>query len=138
MALPFSDRDQITIDLLLLIKVLVTFLGSVFHTKLQHDSVQAVALFNASRHDEAMRRVQDLTIAYRHSDTYLCSVVNVSFMQTSFVFSLSDALVRCIYICSLQWLLSRMGSTTKLLVASMIAFSAKPTYSPAKHFLNLD
>ncbi|KAG1771660.1 WD40-repeat-containing domain protein [Suillus placidus] len=61
LAFLFSNRDQVTIDLLLLIK--------------------AVALFNVSRHDEAMRRVQDLAITHRHSDTLrLCSVVNVSVM----------------------------------------------------------
>lgn len=51
-----GDLNPMTTDLLLLIK--------------------AVALFNASRHDEAMRRVQDLTIAYQHLDTLPCSVVN--------------------------------------------------------------
>jgi hypothetical protein len=39
---------------------------------------QAVALFNASRHDEAMRRIQELATAYQRSDTLPCSVVNVS------------------------------------------------------------
>ncbi|KAG1758392.1 hypothetical protein EDD22DRAFT_956916 [Suillus occidentalis] len=51
-----GDLNPMTTDILLLIKV--------------------VALFNASRHDEAMRRVQDLTIAYQHLDTLPCSVVN--------------------------------------------------------------
>ncbi|KAG0706091.1 hypothetical protein DFH29DRAFT_1025833 [Suillus ampliporus] len=50
------DRDPISVDVLL--------------------SIKAVALFNANRHDEAMRRVQDLAAAYQHSDTLLCSVVN--------------------------------------------------------------
>ncbi|KAG0691977.1 hypothetical protein DFH29DRAFT_861352 [Suillus ampliporus] len=56
LAFIYSNRDPITVDLLFLIK--------------------AVALFNANRHDEAMRRVQDLSIAYQHSDTLPCSVVN--------------------------------------------------------------
>jgi tetratricopeptide (TPR) repeat protein len=47
------NRDLITIDFLLLIK--------------------AVALFNASCHDEAMRRIQQLTTAYQRSDTLPCS-----------------------------------------------------------------
>ncbi|KAG0694054.1 hypothetical protein DFH29DRAFT_1037150 [Suillus ampliporus] len=54
LAFIFSDRDPITVSLLLLIK--------------------AVALFDASHRNEAMRRVQDLTTAYQHSDT--CRVVN--------------------------------------------------------------
>ncbi|KAG2150427.1 WD40-repeat-containing domain protein [Suillus clintonianus] len=56
LAFIFSNRDPTTIDLLLLIK--------------------AVALFNASRHDEAMRRVRDLSTAFQHSNTLLCSVVS--------------------------------------------------------------
>ncbi|KAG2151516.1 hypothetical protein DEU56DRAFT_908357 [Suillus clintonianus] len=58
LAFIFSEHDSnpISIDLLLLIK--------------------AVALFNASCHDEAMRRVHDLIGAYQHSDTFPCSVVN--------------------------------------------------------------
>jgi hypothetical protein len=47
------NRDLITINFLLLIK--------------------AVALFNASCHDEAMRRIQQLTTAYQRSDTLPCS-----------------------------------------------------------------
>jgi tetratricopeptide (TPR) repeat protein len=93
LAFQFTNRDQVTIDLLLLIKV-----PSLLHTQffLQCDYVQAVALFNARRHDEAMRRVQDLTTAYRHSNKYLCGNVNVSFMQTSSILSLSNALASCI------------------------------------------
>ncbi|KAG1782597.1 WD40-repeat-containing domain protein [Suillus placidus] len=56
LAFIFSNRDPITIDFLLLIK--------------------AVALFNAGRHDEAMRRIQELAAAYQRSDTLPCSVVN--------------------------------------------------------------
>ncbi|KAG1731764.1 hypothetical protein EDB19DRAFT_1317616 [Suillus lakei] len=56
LAITFSDRDPITIDLLLLIK--------------------AVTLFNAGRHNEALRRVQRLAIADQHSNALQCSVVN--------------------------------------------------------------
>ncbi|KAG1771776.1 heterokaryon incompatibility protein-domain-containing protein [Suillus occidentalis] len=57
LAITFSDRDPITIDLLLLIK--------------------AVALFNAGRHNEALRRVQRLAIADQQSDALRCSMVDV-------------------------------------------------------------
>ncbi|KAG2135248.1 WD40-repeat-containing domain protein [Suillus clintonianus] len=55
LAFVFSNRDPMNIDLLLLIK--------------------AVALFNAGRHDEAMRRVQDLATACQQLDTLSCRVV---------------------------------------------------------------
>ncbi|KAG1758398.1 hypothetical protein EDD22DRAFT_196372 [Suillus occidentalis] len=58
LAFLFSNRDPITIDILLLIK--------------------AVALFNAGRHDEALRRVQDLASARKHSHTLPCRSVEVS------------------------------------------------------------
>ncbi|KAG1724494.1 WD40-repeat-containing domain protein [Suillus lakei] len=56
LAFIFYNRNPIIVDLLLLIK--------------------AVALFNASRRDEAMRRVQDLVTAYQHPDRFPCGVVN--------------------------------------------------------------
>ncbi|KAG1855190.1 WD40-repeat-containing domain protein [Suillus subalutaceus] len=52
----FSNRDPMTIDLLLLIK--------------------AVALFNASHHDEAIRRVQGLATVCQQLDTLPCTVVD--------------------------------------------------------------
>ncbi|KAG2346441.1 WD40 repeat-like protein [Suillus weaverae] len=56
-AFVFSNSDPNIINLLLLIK--------------------AIALFNAGRHDEAVRRVQDLTTsASQHSDSIPCGVVN--------------------------------------------------------------
>ncbi|KAG2743979.1 hypothetical protein P692DRAFT_20744842 [Suillus brevipes Sb2] len=58
LAFVFSNRDPIIIDLLLLIK--------------------AISLFNANHHDEAMRRVRDLT---QHSDALPRSIINVSFMS---------------------------------------------------------
>ncbi|KIK46471.1 hypothetical protein CY34DRAFT_800323 [Suillus luteus UH-Slu-Lm8-n1] len=56
----FSNHDPIVIDLVLLIK--------------------AVALFNADCQDEAMRRLNDLATAQRHSHTRSRSVVN-SFLR---------------------------------------------------------
>ncbi|KAG2131540.1 WD40-repeat-containing domain protein [Suillus cothurnatus] len=56
LAFVYLNRDPMTIDLLLLIK--------------------AVALFNASHHDEAMRRVQNLSAACQQLDTLPCRVVD--------------------------------------------------------------
>ncbi|KAG2339718.1 hypothetical protein BDR05DRAFT_573204 [Suillus weaverae] len=56
LAITFSDRDPVTIDLLLLIK--------------------AVVIFNAGRHNEASRRVQRLAIADQCSDVLRCSMVD--------------------------------------------------------------
>ncbi|KAG2148265.1 hypothetical protein BD769DRAFT_1720012 [Suillus cothurnatus] len=56
LAITFSDRDPVTIDLLLLIK--------------------AVVIFNAGRHNEALRRVQRLATADQHSDALRCSMVD--------------------------------------------------------------
>ncbi|OAX42739.1 hypothetical protein K503DRAFT_709950 [Rhizopogon vinicolor AM-OR11-026] len=53
----FSNRDPMTINLLLLIK--------------------AIVLFNASHRDEALRRVQDLAIACQDIDTLPCAVVDL-------------------------------------------------------------
>ncbi|KAG1754662.1 WD40-repeat-containing domain protein [Suillus lakei] len=67
LAFIFLNRDPITIYYLLLVK--------------------AVALFNAGRHDEAIRRVHELAVAYQRSDTLPCNVVNVSIISelTSFL-----------------------------------------------------
>ncbi|KAG1890913.1 WD40-repeat-containing domain protein [Suillus subluteus] len=53
----FLNYDPIAIDLVLLIK--------------------AVALFNANCHDEAMRRLEDLSTAYQHLHTRSRSIVNI-------------------------------------------------------------
>jgi hypothetical protein len=46
----------------------------------QSHVIEAVALFNASHHDEAMRRVQNLSAACQQLDTLPCRVVDVSFV----------------------------------------------------------
>ncbi|KAG1896626.1 uncharacterized protein F5891DRAFT_580344 [Suillus fuscotomentosus] len=56
LAITFSNRDPVTIDLLLLIK--------------------AVVIFNAGRHNEAIRRVQRLAITDQRSDALRCSMVD--------------------------------------------------------------
>ncbi|KAG2346437.1 hypothetical protein BDR05DRAFT_945992 [Suillus weaverae] len=56
LAFIFYNHNAIIVDLLLLIK--------------------AISLFNAGRHDEAVRRVQDLATIYQHPDRFPCSAVN--------------------------------------------------------------
>ncbi|KAG1800188.1 uncharacterized protein HD556DRAFT_1439046 [Suillus plorans] len=56
LAFIFCNRDPIIVDLLLLIK--------------------AVSLFNANYHDEAMRRIKDLTTTYQHRNRFPCNVIN--------------------------------------------------------------
>ncbi|KAG1813686.1 WD40-repeat-containing domain protein [Suillus subaureus] len=60
LAFIFYNHNPIIVDLLLLIK--------------------AVSLFNASRHNEAMRRVQDLATTYQRPHRFPCSVINVGLM----------------------------------------------------------
>lgn len=55
LAITFSDRNPVTVDLLLLIK--------------------AVVIFNAGRYNEALRRVQRLATADQQSDALRCSMV---------------------------------------------------------------
>jgi hypothetical protein len=48
--------------------------------------VQAVSLFNANRHEEAMRRVQDLATAYQRPHKFPCSVINVGCLMLALNF----------------------------------------------------
>jgi len=138
LAFVFSDREPITIDLLLLIKVLLT-LFSVRCTKtLMLFISQAIVLFNASHHDEAMRRVQDLATACQHSDPLPCSVVNVRFMSDPSTFPILKSLASHIYVCSMQSLLSRMGGTTKRLIGLLLLLSLRQACYHAQCFVNLD
>jgi hypothetical protein len=85
----FSSRDPIVIHLLLLIKVLY----SVFDRQpvILNGLFQAIALFNGSHHDEAMRRVQELATACEHDNTLPCTVVEVS-RVTDFI---SYSILKC-------------------------------------------
>lgn len=62
-------------------------------SKASYHLFQAISLFNASYHDEAARRVQDLTTACQHVDTLPGTVVEVSFFlsQTSSFIILNHA-----------------------------------------------
>ncbi|KAG1789016.1 uncharacterized protein HD556DRAFT_1275673, partial [Suillus plorans] len=55
LALSFSNDNRMTVEILL---------------------IKAIALFNSSRHNEAIRRVQDLAAACQSSETLQCSVVD--------------------------------------------------------------
>jgi hypothetical protein len=51
--------------------------------------LQAIAIFNAGRHEEAMSRVQELADACPNNDTVVCRIVEVSIMSligTAFVY----------------------------------------------------
>ncbi|KAG1728721.1 WD40-repeat-containing domain protein [Suillus paluster] len=79
LAVIFSDRDLITVDLLLLIK--------------------AVALFNSNRHDEAMRRVHNLASSYRtlrYASSYLRVQLAMIVFEDGRYVEAADQLTTCI------------------------------------------
>ena len=47
-----------------------------------HYSFQAIALFNANQHAEAILRVQELAAARPDADTLACCIVEVSIMHS--------------------------------------------------------
>jgi hypothetical protein len=47
------------------------------------DSFQAIALFNANQHEEAILRVRQLATACPDADTLACSVVEVSIIYST-------------------------------------------------------
>lgn len=81
---------------------------------------QAISLFNANHHDEAMRRVQDFA---QHSDALSCSIIIVSFMSAwPHEFLTLEHTVSHIYAWSLQRLLLKTSGTAKPLIDSTIVF----------------
>jgi len=77
LAFMFTDGDLKTVHLLLLVKARQHFLP---YSLLPY-GVQAVTLFNAYQHEEAMLRVQELADACPNADTHACRVVEVSITQ---------------------------------------------------------
>jgi hypothetical protein len=72
----FTNGDLKANHLLLLIKV-----GSMILTfSMTHCYFQAVTLFNADQHEEAILRVQELAKACPGADTRACWIVEVSIM----------------------------------------------------------
>lgn len=78
LAFMFTDEDSKSIQFILLVKARQSFLISFL---LYHGS-QAIALFNANQHKEAMLRVQELAAACPNADTIACLVVEVSIMHS--------------------------------------------------------
>jgi hypothetical protein len=77
-AFMFTDGDSKTTHFLLLVKVCQFLLIC----PLLHYGFQAIALFNANQHDEAMLRVEELLSACPNADILACSVVKVSIMYS--------------------------------------------------------
>jgi hypothetical protein len=75
LASTFTDGDPQTIHFLFLVKVG----GIVLVYPMPHYSYQAMALFSANQHADAMRRVRELAAACPNADTALmCRIVEVS------------------------------------------------------------
>jgi len=77
LAFAFTE-DSKTIHLLLLIKARQSFLPS----SLLHHCSQAIALFNANQHADAILRVQELAAARPDADTLACRIVEVNIMHS--------------------------------------------------------
>jgi hypothetical protein len=74
----FTNKDSNTNHLLLLIKV-----GEIrLAYPLLHSAFQAIALFNAAQHEEAMFLVNELAAACPNVDILGCRVVEVSVMRS--------------------------------------------------------
>jgi hypothetical protein len=73
----FTNQDSKTIHFLLLIKVNQICLT---YSPL-HLAFQAIALFNADQHEEAMLLIRELAAACPNADILGCRVVEVSVLQ---------------------------------------------------------
>lgn len=77
LAFMFANENSNIVHFLLLIKARSFFLTySVFPYGLQ-----AIAIFNAGQHEEAIIRVQELAAACPNNDTVACRIVEVSIMS---------------------------------------------------------
>lgn len=74
----FTGGDSRTILLLLLIKACQLLLAN----SLLHYGCQAIALFNANEHEEAMLRVKELVRACTNADILACHIVEVSIIHS--------------------------------------------------------
>ena len=77
LAFMFTGDSKIT-HLLLLIKARDSFLTY----SLLHYCFQAIALFNANQHEDAILRVQELAAACPNADTLACRIVEVGIMHS--------------------------------------------------------
>jgi hypothetical protein len=94
----FTNQDSKTNHYLFLIKVGCFALAY----SLLHCVFQAIALFNADQHEEAMLLVEELTAACMNVDPLGCRVVEVSIMQPRSVIKtdLCNSHIRHIYVFS--------------------------------------
>jgi len=94
----FTDQDSKTNHLLILIKVSSICLAySLFHCV-----SQAIALFSAEQHEEAMLLIKELAAACPNTDPLARRVVEVCMMQPRLVIDadLCNSRIRHIYACS--------------------------------------
>jgi hypothetical protein len=73
----YTNEDSQIVHFLLLIKVGYICLAQ----SLVHFVFQAIALFNADQHDEAMLLIKELATGCPNADTRACHIVEVSIMQ---------------------------------------------------------
>jgi hypothetical protein len=79
LAFMFTNQDSKIIHFLLLVKARQVSRYSPLHN---HYDFQAIALFNANQHENAMSRIQQLADACPNADILACRVVEVSVMLT--------------------------------------------------------
>jgi hypothetical protein len=112
----FTNQDPATNHFLLLIKVgRISLVYSLFHCV-----TQAIALFNADQHEEAMLLVEELSAARPNVDPLGCCVVEVSIIQPRSVIKpdLSRSRIRHIYVFNSEPKLLVIRVTTKPLITS--------------------
>jgi hypothetical protein len=103
----FTNQDSETVHFLILI--MVGLIHSAY--TVLHCIFQAIALFNADQHEEAMLLVKELVDACPNADTRACHVVEVSIILLRSVIN-TDLRALGISMCSarnkcLQWRASR-------------------------------
>jgi hypothetical protein len=113
----FTNQDSKTSHFLLLIKVRQIRLAY----SLLHLTFQAIALFNADQHEEAMLLVKELTAACPNADLLVCRIVEVSVLRRHLVINthLCNFHIRHIYVLSLELKHWVTRVTTKPLITSL-------------------
>ena len=72
-----NENPKITHSLLLMKAGQISLVCSLLHC-----SFQAIALFNANQHENAIARVQELASVFPNADTLACRIVEVSIMHS--------------------------------------------------------
>jgi hypothetical protein len=127
----FTHQDSTASHFLLLIKVRQIRLAY----SLLHLTFQAVALFNADQHEEAMLLVKELAAACSDADLFGCRVVEVSVLRQHLVVDadLCNFHIRHIYILSLE-LKPWLTRATMLLLTTSLRLST-PVLSHRNTFI---